>query len=420
MPADFNYGVTRVACNTSTGTQDITISGFGTPKAAIFTITKATANDTVTSDAAIGIGLTDGTTQYAMSVISQHGVGTTVAKRRFEIDECVLIIDIAGNVDGEANFTAWITDGVQITWGNAPADAYLLTVTFIGGTDLSSEVNIVDPGNTANAVTTVSGMSFAPQGVLFIGHGSQPAATTDNNSVITYGMAAKNSDGVVSNGGTIFSSSAQAAAVCSSRIAPGRIVSNTSGVFNYDILFNELTSDGFIIETPVASGNRDIGTLALAINGGAISTSYFNLAASTTGNRELKYQTTATPVGAMYIGTEQSSNSGVSTTNTFGWMLSSTDGNSEFSNSIADEDAAATSNTQSKSTNRLIDIDDFDGTQMRDGTHVSFGAGTHTINISAADATDRGLIGMMFSDVEETVSGGGDLRTKRMQIIGAD
>lgn len=61
------------AAPTSTGTQDYTVSGFGTPKAALFIVTKATTNGTAADEFVLGFGATDGTRTWSIGAESEHG-----------------------------------------------------------------------------------------------------------------------------------------------------------------------------------------------------------------------------------------------------------------------------------------------------------------------------------------------------------
>ncbi len=60
-----------------------------------------------------------------MSIQEQDGWGTTATDWCGMTDECVMILQPGGStVDGEADFASFITNGVRINWGNAPAAAF--------------------------------------------------------------------------------------------------------------------------------------------------------------------------------------------------------------------------------------------------------------------------------------------------------
>src|SRR4030065_1189114 len=144
---------TRVACNTSTGTQDITISGCGTPKAARFTLVRAATDGTAANHAVISYGFTDGTRQFAISFEDENALATT---ETYQAKSSALVVRIGnggadGTLEGSAEFSAWITDGVRIDWTDAPDAAYLLIVDLFGGTDLSVYAGEQDLGTGRRA-----------------------------------------------------------------------------------------------------------------------------------------------------------------------------------------------------------------------------------------------------------------------------
>ena len=158
--------VTRAAANLATGTQDFTTTDLGglTPVGALFIITKATADGTPADHAIVGIGAATGSSErWACSVTSEHGVSATDTNRRAMTDECVcLISEGTGTVDGEADFDSFITNGVRINWGNAPASAYLVTVLLLAGTDTSAYAGVFTGHASTNGVTDVTDPGFQP------------------------------------------------------------------------------------------------------------------------------------------------------------------------------------------------------------------------------------------------------------------
>lgn len=103
MP-DVNIRVTKVACNTGTGDQDITISGFGTPKAALFILSKAGTDDaSAIGDAWLAMGATDGTRQWTIASSSRSVQANTSVGARYMTDMCIALVAPAGTVDGEAS-----------------------------------------------------------------------------------------------------------------------------------------------------------------------------------------------------------------------------------------------------------------------------------------------------------------------------
>ncbi|NJN53653.1 MAG: hypothetical protein HC804_02175 [Anaerolineae bacterium] len=135
--------VTRVACNTSTGDQTITTTDLGglTPKAAMFIITQAVTDGAAANHAVWGLGFTDGTTSFCSASEDEHGLSTTDTQKGGAAVPVVIMDGAATNtVDGQADFSAWVTNGSTITWTNAPSTGFLLTVVYFAGTDLTVDV----------------------------------------------------------------------------------------------------------------------------------------------------------------------------------------------------------------------------------------------------------------------------------------
>jgi hypothetical protein len=156
--ADVKFEVTRFALSTAAAgnTQDVTISGFGTPKAAIFILNGATANDTVTAHVRSCVGFTDGTRNYVHSGVSEDAQAFTDCGHR--LDSAVIVSSpVSGiSVDLQFSFNSWITDGVRLDIDNASPSAFFATCILIGGADvtnahcnlvnLSGTVDVTQPG----------------------------------------------------------------------------------------------------------------------------------------------------------------------------------------------------------------------------------------------------------------------------------
>lgn len=191
---------TRVACNTSTGNQDITTTDLGglTPKAAYFAATSATSDGTAANHWVLSTGAATGTgNRWAVASSSEHGIGATDSHRRMTNDECVMLLDPAdGTIDGEADFVSFIEDGVRINWGDAPAAAYLLTVVLFAGTDLSALADSQTTVATTDNTLDITDVGFEPDQVIFGSHGALLNDTTGTFGTHSVGIA-DNGVGVV-------------------------------------------------------------------------------------------------------------------------------------------------------------------------------------------------------------------------------
>ena len=163
--------VTRTTCTVDTApyTQDITTADLGdlTPKAALLIATYATSDGSAADDAVLSFGACDAANEWAYGWTSEHGQGTTDTDLVPVTNACVAI-RLPGDQadDGVAEFSSFITNGVRINWTNAPAAAYLLTVVFFAGTDLSVDVDTVGLGNTVDLETDITAPGFEPDVVI--------------------------------------------------------------------------------------------------------------------------------------------------------------------------------------------------------------------------------------------------------------
>ena len=115
----FTVAVARAGADTGGGTQDITSATLGglTPKSAILLATWAVTNATDTDHASACIGFTDGTNHAVVATMDEHNLSESDNIRRATSDEVIMILDPANSdVQAEANFSAWITDGIRINW----------------------------------------------------------------------------------------------------------------------------------------------------------------------------------------------------------------------------------------------------------------------------------------------------------------
>ena len=157
------------AAATGGGNQSITVSGFGTPKCALFTVGSATADATPADDAVLSIGATDLTDEAVASTFIEHNQAAADSYNRGATDEVILIMDGTGAIDGEATINGTVTDGVEITWGNAPAAAYTINTALFGGSDLSCDVGTFTASSSSGGTVDVA-TGFEPDVLIIFRH----------------------------------------------------------------------------------------------------------------------------------------------------------------------------------------------------------------------------------------------------------
>jgi hypothetical protein len=164
------FALAQAAMRTTTGTQDFTVAGFGTPKCAMFFASYGTANGTTVDEGMELIGFTDGTNHRGFSWISDDGPAASDTGRLASSTDPILTGTPAHVLDGTASFSTWITDGVRINWAtDPPPSAYLLNVLLIGGAGVSNcFVGDVTMDLTVGNSVDVTAPGFQPEFVFFV------------------------------------------------------------------------------------------------------------------------------------------------------------------------------------------------------------------------------------------------------------
>ena len=176
---------------TSTGTQDFTISGFGTPVAAIV---RTYGNTSIGAWQNLLHGFCwafyDGTNQYG----AYGGLIAGNSSMAIGLHYTDPIKETGYGATGAASFNGWITDGVQLTYSAGFSAASYVEVTLIGGTDVQAFVGAFDRTADNQAVT---GVGFQPN-VLFMASTTYASTVTTSGSTSGYrpqfGIAARNTE----------------------------------------------------------------------------------------------------------------------------------------------------------------------------------------------------------------------------------
>lgn len=153
------FGVTTVDASASTGTQDITISGFGTPVGAVFIWSVVDTLGTRVDELRGSIGATDGTNQWASAFQSANGSGNVQCHRQSTQSHVVRSINSVGSAGGAA-FDSFITDGVRVTWSGSEFGGKVLTVILFRNVNFACGVATLG-ASTGNTVTVTPGFRMA-------------------------------------------------------------------------------------------------------------------------------------------------------------------------------------------------------------------------------------------------------------------
>ena len=183
----------KFTCPTSTGTQDLTISNFGTVDAALF----ISCNNGGTglgggtwAGGAISIGYTDKTRNYSAGIMLQDAQGTTNTQRDTDDDHCIRLLNdndvaIVGKYDSDC------TDGITIdwTWEDITSGIEFYGIFFGGLENVYSGSAVINA--TQNSATSVTSPGFEPDIVFLTNIASSfldPGSMQDH-AMLSFGFA---------------------------------------------------------------------------------------------------------------------------------------------------------------------------------------------------------------------------------------
>ena len=142
----------------ASGSQDLTISGFGTAKAILGFVVNATADDTLSNDAAIAAFWADDSgAAGSCGIASENGVTTTATYRDAEMPNGDLRLNVAGagtislnasaRIDSDDATAGPITNGWRIGIDIGTTAVRIVFILF-GGADLSAAAWSGNAGDT--------------------------------------------------------------------------------------------------------------------------------------------------------------------------------------------------------------------------------------------------------------------------------
>jgi hypothetical protein len=113
------------------------------PVAALFYLGGAASEDAATSDINVGLGATDGESQWAFATFANDG-GSTMVLQRFAVkDGCIIITDGA-DITAQAHFVDFIEDGIRIHWDLVSGSGHKGFVVFFSGPTMQAKAGVVE------------------------------------------------------------------------------------------------------------------------------------------------------------------------------------------------------------------------------------------------------------------------------------
>lgn len=190
-----NIAVAQHSFDDFATTVDITKAGFGSNgKAAMDILNRSTSFGTIRGGGQIAVGFTDGTTDRSCGINATDNQGNTNTDRMVRNDSTILQLKRSdGTLLGSAAHTSWITDGERVTWTGGEERGLGTTVLF-GGTDVSAKVGTFNSATADDTESTISGIGFEPDVVIFAMINEGTFNTVKVTSFLSIGFAAN--DGV--------------------------------------------------------------------------------------------------------------------------------------------------------------------------------------------------------------------------------
>ena len=373
----------RQATLTATGNQDFDVSGWSTtPQAALYFITRATADNSAADHGVMGIGLAvSSSNRFTGGVRNEHGTSQGDASRRTISDECIVVLDPAdGSVDGEADFVQFNAGGSQVNWGDAPASAYLMTALYFAGFD-NVDLQKVDMDASSPQTVTVG---FEADIVIIVSTNGTITDTVHNNSELGMGFAVNGGgqghmDGYSKDGSSF------------SEVLRG--ISNTkfwgAGTatnWYYTISIGNFDSTGFdLTRTGTTDTTDDLFIISLKLPSG-LSAWCGGIASPISIGDDAQTGPGFKPQALLGVISDLDAfDSWDVTADAGGWGVVVATGSEQFSHCIADEDGADTMNTESLVDDQLVHLHSGDGSNQLEATLSSFDTNGWTPNYSVVD-----------------------------------
>ena len=373
---------TRVALNTTTGTQDITISGIGTPKAAMVILQNASTDDTNTVNATTGIGFTDGTRGVHSWINSRNGQVASSTRRRTGAANWGFSYNPSGFVVTSFDFQAWITDGVRINITSANGDDCFATFVFFYGSDITNVYcDLVQLTGTSINVTAPN---FEPDLVIVAGNGDATKDSRDVHAIQSYGFAIN--DGSDTNAGLFYydenaQTTTDNGVYVSSTASSGQYF---NGTLSYQTTVDTFDSQGFTFSSTASPGNDYVIYLAIEFNALDLSLTVEDSPAATGA-----YSINAgfTPQFSMLLASRTTAINTGDTTDAGQFTLYTVDGTNDYSAVYSSEDGSVGSDTDTRSSSGKIVTLDNTAAVENEGTFTSFTGTGPSFNFTTVGAS---------------------------------
>lgn len=378
---------------------DITTAKFGgsTPKAIIVGATYCTTITSKNANASAGIGFATGSGsggEAGVSGCAQDNQATT-ATRRGCITGPVCLDNPAGPAYyDQYAFNSWIANGIRLNrTSSSGAD---IPVMMFEGSDVSAQAGKLNTNSTTqNNTFDVTSVGFEPDIVFFAGIDRDIPNSSGIGCIISTGVAL-NAPTILNHALMYASRTTVATSETGGVLYDNRYhVSGNYSAVSYTLEVTSFLSNGF--RTTVRDGNTgtdEVAFLALKFNNLTCKVGIIDSPVST-GSQF--HNLGVTPDAVVLIPSWHDSVNTLrndSRAGVFGMCLA--DDTDQYSACIHDEDNVGTTNAESLTDTKILNVMDDSDTNRITATLTSFGSNGMTLNYSAVDSTARKIIYAAF------------------------
>lgn len=375
--AGANFKIVRSSVPATTGTQDITLSGFGTPKAVIVRVVSATSDDTLSQDAILSEGFYDGTTQVVTGTSSQDALAVTNTASNI-YNNAIVSVNSTSTTDVLKATASFITDGVRLNWTTVTGSAHKIVVTLINGNGVNCYV-----GQTVSATGSVTGIT-KPDIIYFNTRAFASSNGRQNSAYVCTGFSINDNKTTPKNYGTYwkdddFKTTSYVRSKSDNSAQPQSVVLLSVTSFN---------SDGFTLYNPTIFTTYLTNYLAIDLGSGQAQ--LIDTFVSSTGPLELG----STPDVPTYVELHIGKSYGESLNHNF--TFGAYDGTTGYSLSNLSASGMADSYAKSFSSTNFVSYA-HDGTERLAASYTGFTSTGIELNVTNGTASSIPLYGFLVT-----------------------
>ena len=380
---------TQFALRTTNGTTDITVSGAGTCKGAVFFASGAVTDTTVEAHAHYSTGWVDSSGNAAIgnAGAQENGSANMDTSSHWSASFCIGVEGDNGGIDGAYGHDSYIPDGIRITTTNPASEAFLVTAVLLFGDDITCVDGSLLPNATVDVENTVD--IGQDSDLIFWSHidGTVSADTSGAHSTPSFAVSTWDGTTIRQRGGRCQSVNSSASGNIRQCLGD-RLDMNFSGGTSINRAMECTTMDGDLVgitsRENAAPTDRPYRFMSVNFNGTA-EARVEALVLPTSGSlSSTAYGFTPQFMLFSFINDSQQRNETDSfqDLNDMIVVFGAMDGTRESCCGVIDEDGAATSNATSVCNSSALYVTDVADAVYADGDFSSFDANGFTVTMN--------------------------------------